>query len=339
MESLRRSLHRSPLDLRTYKNYPYQFDGMEKYLDRIREKKSRLDALRPLPAIAVQNLKNSLNLEWTYHSNGIEGNTLTLRETKMVIEDGLTVKGKTLREHFEAINHQDAIDFIESLATPGYTLKTADILSVHGLVLQKIEKEFAGRYRNSGVRISGANFIPPNALKIDDLMEDLIHWVNDENNQMNIVVKAAIFYHRLVWIHPFFDGNGRTARLVFNLLFLKEGFPPAIILKNDRKKYSDALNKANQGDYSKLALLVLQALERSLDIYLANLTNTYDDYQPISDLVGEQGFPYGQEYVSLLARQGKIDAFKEGRNWLTNKNAVLKYMDLRERKRMKTNRE
>lgn len=318
-----------------WKDYPYQFEGLEKYLDRIQEKKSRLDALRPLLAFAIQNLKNSLTLEWTYHSNSIEGNTLTLQETKMVIEDGLTIKGKSLREHFEAVNHQDAIEFIESLATPAYRFKTSDILTVHGLVLQKIEKAYAGRYRNSGVRISGANFVPPNALKIDDLMDDLIRWVNDENNRLNVAVKAAIFHHRFVWIHPFFDGNGRTARLVFNLLFLKEGFPPAIILKNDRKKYYDALNKANQGDYAKLLLLVLQALERSLDIYLSSLTNQYEDYQSISDLVNEPEIPYGQEYVSLLARQGKIDAFKEGRNWLTTKEAVLQYMELRERKRGK----
>ena len=115
---------------------------------------------------------------------------------------------------------------------------------------------------------------------------------------------------------------------------MKEGFPPAIILKNDRKKYYDALNSANNGDYSKLLLLILQASERSLDIYLGSLNNTYNDYQPISMIVEEEGVPYGQEYVSLLARQGKIDAFKEGRNWLTTKDAILDYIEKRERKRI-----
>jgi Fic family protein len=317
-----------------WKNYPYQFDGLDQHLARIQEKKTKLDALRPLPAAALQNIKNSLALEWTYNSNSIEGNTLTLQETKMVIEDGLTIRGKSLREHFEAVNHQEAIEFVEQLVADQYVLKASDILSVHGLVLQKIEKEFAGRYRNSGVRISGANFAPPNALKVDALMEDLIHWVNDETNALDIVLKASIFHHRFVWIHPFFDGNGRTVRLMFNLLLMKTGYPPAIILKNDRKKYYDALNKANLGDYSKLLLLVLQALERSLDIYLGNFTNTYEDYQSITDIVSEPNFPYNQEYVSLLARRGKIDAFKEGRNWLTSRAAVLQYMDLRQRKRV-----
>ena len=318
-----------------WKSYPYQFEGLDQHLARIQEKKSRLDALRPLPAAALQNIKNSLTLEWTYNSNSIEGNTLTLQETKMVIEDGLTIRGKSLREHFEAVNHQEAIELVEQLVADRNVLNTIDILSVHALVLQKIEKEYAGRYRNSGVRISGANFAPPNALKVDALMEDLIHWVNAETNAMDMVLKACIFHHRFVWIHPFFDGNGRTVRLIFNLLLMKAGFPPAIILKNDRKKYYDALNKANLGDYSKLLLLVLQALERSLDIYLGNFTNTYEDFQSITDIVSEPDFPYGQEYISLLARQGKIGAFKEGRNWLTSKNAVLKYMELRKRKNAK----
>ncbi|MBX2964036.1 MAG: Fic family protein [Cyclobacteriaceae bacterium] len=319
-----------------WKTYNWHFEGVEKHLSRIETKKSRLDAFRPIPGYALQKIKESLSLEWTYNSNSIEGNTLTLQETKLVIEEGITIKGKSLREHFEAINHQDAIGYVEDLVSVQYKLKAADILSVHALVLQRIEKEFAGRYRTSGVRISGANFVPPNALKIHDYMDELIEWVNKETKKLHPVVMATIFHHRFVWIHPFFDGNGRTVRLIFNLLMMKAGYPPAIILKNDRKKYYDALNKANQHDYSKLLLLVLQALERTLDIYLSSLNNTYDDYQPIADIVSEPEFPYGQEYVSLLARQGKIDAFKEGRNWLTTKKAVTDYIAHRERKRTLT---
>lgn len=311
--------------MESWKTFPYTFDGYDRHLARLLEKKSRLDALRPLPPAALKNIRDSLTVEWTYHSNSIEGNTLSLQETKMVIEDGLTVKGKSLREHFEAVNHREAVVFVEKLATEPGQLDASDILNVHTLVLQQIEKEFAGRYRNAGVRIAGANFVPPNALKVAALMDELIAWVNDPDNALPVVVKATVFHHRFVWIHPFFDGNGRTVRLVFNLLLMKAGFPPAIILKNDRKKYYDALNKANQGDYAKLLLLVMQALERSLDIYLGNLLNNYDDYKPISDLVEEPAFPYGQEYVSLLARRGKIDAFKEGRDWWTSRKAVEAY--------------
>lgn len=315
-----------------WQEYPYHFEGLEKQLARILQKKAELDQLRPIPTYALKSIKESLRIEWTYNSNSIEGNTLTLQETKMVIEEGFTIKGKSLREHFEAVNHQEAIELVESLISDSYILKETDILNIHELVLQKIEKEFAGRFRTSGVRISGANFVPPNALKIDEYITELTDWTN--NSDMNIVLKSAIFHHRFVWIHPFFDGNGRTARLLFNLLLMKEGFPPAIILKNDRKKYYDALNSANNGNYSKLVLLILQALERSLDIYLGSLNNTYDDYQTITNIVSEANVPYGQEYVSLLARQGKIDAFKEGRNWLTTKEAVLDYIEKRDRKRV-----
>lgn len=314
-----------------WQDYPYQFEGFEKQLERILQKKTELDKLRPIPSYTLKSIKESLMLEWTYNSNSIEGNTLTLQETKMVIEEGFTIKGKSLREHFEAVNHQEAIEFVESLISDKNKLNKTDILRVHYLVLQKIEKDFAGIYRSSGVRISGANFIPPSALKVDELVHELIEWVN--SSDINIIVKSVIFHHRFVWIHPFFDGNGRTVRLLFNLLLMREGFPPAIILKNDRKKYYDALNLANNGNYSKLMLLVLQALERSLDIYLSSLNNNYEEYRPISNLVEEEKLPYGQEYVSLLARKGKIDAFKEGRNWLTTKDAVLNYIENRERKR------
>lgn len=322
--------------MKDWKTYPYQFEGFEKQLQRIEEKKSQLDNLRPIPAIAIKNIKKSLTLEWTYNSNSIEGNTLTLQETKMVVEEGFTVKGKSLREHFEALNHADAIEFVEDLASKENPLSFSNILEVHSLVLQRIEKEFAGRFRNSGVRISGANFVPPNALKVPDLIEDLIDWTN--SNSLHTVIKSAIFHHRFVWVHPFFDGNGRTVRLLFNLLLMKDGFPPAIILKNDRKKYYDALNKANQHDYSKLLLLIFQAVERSLDIYLSSLNNSYDDYLPISAIVQEERVPYGAEYLSLLARTGKIDAFKEGRNWLTTEESIRNYIVNRDRKRILNNK-
>ncbi|WP_304344823.1 Fic family protein [Chryseobacterium koreense] len=322
--------------MKDWKTYPYQFEGFKKQLQRIEEKKSQLDNLRPIPAIAIKNIKKSLTLEWTYNSNSIEGNTLTLQETKMVVEEGFTVKGKSLREHFEALNHADAIEFVEDLASKENPLSVSNIFEVHSLVLQRIEKEFAGRFRNSGVRISGANFVPPNALKVPDLIEDLIDWTN--SNSLQTIIKSAIFHHRFVWVHPFFDGNGRTVRLLFNLLLMKDGFPPAIILKNDRKKYYNALNKANQHDYSKLLLLIFQAVERSLDIYLSSLNNSYDDYLPISTIVQEDRVPYGAEYLSLLARTGKIDAFKEGRNWLTTEESIRNYIANRDRKRILNNK-
>ena len=124
-----------------------------------------------------------------------------------------------------------------SIINDNYVLRSIDILSLHGLVLRSIEEDFAGRLRNGGVRISGANFVPPNANKVSDLLDELIDFINTNPLELNDIELATIFHHKLVWIHPFFDGNGRTVRLIFNLYLMKLGFPPAIILKNDRKKY------------------------------------------------------------------------------------------------------
>lgn len=300
-------------------------DKLQGLLERIEEKKTRLTRNRPISSAALERLREGLAIEWTYNSNAIEGNTITLQETRVIILDGITAGGKSLREHFETLNHHEAILALEQMVRTDYRLKAADILRIHGLVLQRIEKEFAGRYRNGGVRIIGANFTPSNALKVDDLMEELIAWVN-EKNSVPIVMKAAIFHHRMVCIHPFFDGNGRTVRLIYNLILMSAGYPPAIILKQDRKKYYDALNKANQGNYDKLLLLILQALERSLDIYLSNLDNDQNNYRPISGLLKEMDIPYGQEYLSLLIRRGKIAGYKEGRNWVTTADAIETYI-------------
>jgi Fic family protein len=297
------------------------------------EKKRILQSSRPLPNIALNKIKESLSIEWTYNSNSIEGNSLTLRETQMVIQEGITIKGKSLREHFETHNHDKAIDFLFSIVNEHYVLRSIDILSLHGLVLRSIEEDFAGRIRNAGVRITGANFVPPNANKVSDLLDDLIQFINTNPLQLNDIELATVFHHKLVWIHPFFDGNGRTVRLVMNLLLMRCGFPPAIILKNDRKKYYEALNQANGGNYQKLTLLMCQAVERTLNIYINALPGNDNEYIEISNLVQEPNMPYGQEYISLLARQGKIDAYKEGRNWLTTREAVENYIATRKRKR------
>ncbi|MFB0924712.1 MAG: Fic family protein [Vicingaceae bacterium] len=297
--------------------------------ERLNEKVASLNKLRPLPQAAISKIKEALQIEWTYNSNSIEGNTLSLRETQMVLQEGITISGKSLREHFEAKNHETAIIYLYTLIKKNYKITSGDILSLHGFVLRSIEDEHAGRIRNGGVRISGANFTPPNARKIYDLLNELIVFVNDNPLNLNDIELATVFHHKMVWIHPFFDGNGRTVRLAMNLLLMSKGYPPAIILKNDRKKYYVALNQANKGNYQKLMLLMCQASERTLNIYLSAMPNTDYDYQSITDIVKEPSIPYGQEYVSLLARQGKIDAHKEGRNWVTTQKAVEDYILLK----------
>ena len=293
---------------------------------RIEAKKQALDAARPLPPYVRDRLRDDFTVEWTYNSNSIEGNTLTLAETKMVLEDGITVGGKTLREHFEAINHQKAIAFLEDLTQVSTDMRAIDILSIHRLVLANIMDDFAGRFRPGMVRIMGANFTPPNARKVPDLLEELINYVNANPLGYSPLMLATLFHHRFVWIHPFNDGNGRTVRLAFNLLLIRAGYPPAVILSTDRKKYLSALNRANRGDYNNLLLMMYQAVERSLNIYISSIGGDYEDYEPTAAIAQDPAIPYGQEYLSLLARKGRIDAYKEGRAWLTTKSAVEAYM-------------
>jgi len=304
---------------------------LQPFFDRLQAKRDLLNNSRPMPAIALRKIREAISIEWIYNSNSIEGNTLSLRETQMVLQDGITIKGKSLREHFEAKNHEKALDYLYKLSSKSYQINSGDILSIHSLILNSIEDDYAGRLRNSGVRISGANFVPPNAQRVSGLLDDLIEFVIKNPLKLNDLELATVFHHRFVWIHPFFDGNGRTVRLAMNLLLLKVGYTPAIILKNDRKKYYTALNSANNDNYEKLMLLMAQAVERTLNIYLNALPDSNSDYKEISNLVEEANLPYGMEYISLLARQGKIDAYKEGRNWLTSEEAVNNYIKTRKR--------
>jgi len=299
---------------------------MNNLLLRIQKKKKQLDQLRPIPTVILEKLKKQLALEWTYNSNAIEGNTLTLQETRLVLEEGITIKGKPLREHFEAKNHEKAIQYLEKIIQQNFKCTESRIFEIHKLVLDGIEEDVAGRYRNGQIRIIGANFIPPAGHKVPDLMAEFIKEVTIREKKESILSLATFTHHRFVWIHPFFDGNGRTARLLMNLLLMKEGYPPAIILKNDRKKYYDALNQANQGNYEKLTLLMGQAIERSLDIYISAFsTHSNEEYLPLSQLAPLT--PYSAEYLGLLARRGLIDAYKEGRNWVSTKKAMDIYLD------------
>jgi len=236
-------------------------------LDLLKEKKDVLDTHRPLPQELVQNLDDWFRVELTYTSNAIEGNTLTRRETALVIEKGLTVGGKSLIEHLEATNHVAAIDWVQAqLDRQPQNISQRDILDIHSLILKGIDDSNAGHYRSIPVRILGSTVIMPNAMKIPDLMAEFIKWLM---RSMHPVQLASEAHYRLVSIHPFVDGNGRTARLLMNMILLMSGYPPAIIRKRNRLAYIGALEKAQLGgsmdDYQKL---IYKSVERSLDLYL-----------------------------------------------------------------------
>lgn len=240
----------------------------ENVLDRIDEKKKVLDSKRPLPQATLKSLEEKIKLELTYNSNGIEGNTLTLRETKVVLE-GITIAGKNLREHLEAINHKDAIEFLEEIIAKKEDLSEYFIKNIHSIILKEIDKENAGRYRTENVVISGANHVPPESIIVPEYMEKLIIRYNNWKEKYHPVIVAALLHSEFVKIHPFIDGNGRTARLLLNFELIKEGFPPIIIKKNDRLKYYESLDiAALTGEYTDFVKLVIKREEEMLDLYL-----------------------------------------------------------------------
>ncbi len=229
--------------------------------------KEALDAARPLPIHTAASLRDKLALEWTYHSNAIEDNTLALRETKVVLE-GITVGGKSLREHVEVTNHRDAILYVEEVVARNDAFSEWQIKNIHSLLLNGIDESEAGRYRPENVVITGASAAPPGFLPLAEEMAAMLEW-HQHAGPAHSVQRAAELHTRFVKIHPFIDGNGRTGRLLLNFELMKAGYPPAIIRKEDRLAYYDALDIACvSGACDDITQLVAEAVQRSLSTYL-----------------------------------------------------------------------
>jgi Fic family protein len=302
----------------------------------IENKFSKLNKLRPLPPSALRKLREHFRIEMTYNSNAIEGNSLTQKETFLVVNEGLTVKGKPLKDHLEATDHHAALEYLEDIVehTKKATISEHLLKSLHQIITKTTEKEWAGKYRDSNVIIGGADHRPPEAITIPEHMKNLMSWLKENYKALHIVECAALFHHKLVHIHPFFDGNGRTARLAMNVLLMESGFPLVIILKNDRKKYYRVLAAADSGNLKPLVSFIAQAVERSLEIYLNSLTpasQKKEKYIRLSELA--ENSTYSAKYLNLLVREGKLEAHKEGRVWLSTKEALERYIEGRSRKR------
>lgn len=202
--------------------------------------KKKLDLHRPFSPITIKNLSEDILLRWTYHSNAIEGNRLTLLETKVVLE-GIAVGGKTLKDHFEAINHRNAIYYVEDIIRKEVPFSEWQIRNIHQLILKNIDDDNAGRYRQQNVLISGATTTPPDYTLLNDKMAQLVDWYNSEAYKLHPVERAAKMHVDFVGIHPFLDGNSRTSRLLMNLELLKAGYPPCVITVENRLAYYEAL--------------------------------------------------------------------------------------------------
>lgn len=238
IEALQLAESRLSYHVKSFNNQPL--------LKKINSLKQELDKHRPLDKTHLQKLINYYKVEYTYDSNRIEGNTLTLKETALVIEKGMTIRGKSVQEHFETVNHAEAVDLLYDFVQKKSELNEFLLKQIHALVLRGIDKHNAGKYRNVNVRISGSKYEPPQPFMLNKLMEDYFLFYQEQKGKMHPVVLAAEMHERLVTIHPFIDGNGRTARLVMNLVLMQAGFPITNISseQENRLTYYESLELA-----------------------------------------------------------------------------------------------
>jgi Fic family protein len=235
-------------------------------------KKSQLDQLRPLSLEALGNLEHYYDLEITYSSNAIEGNTLSPVETTLVIEQGITIAGKPLKDHLEALDHYDAIRYLRGLARETNKLSESDIRNLHRLVLQRSRPDIAGQYATLAryVRTESGRHEFPSPAEIPALMGDLSVWLKTAPETAETAFAA---HRRLVEIHPFNDGNGRTARLLMNLVLIRSGYPPVAVRPEDRLAYIKALQLSQAGKgHESIETLLYQRLDATLSEYLAVLS-------------------------------------------------------------------
>ena len=246
---------------------------IEERLTEVDELQKRWLEQKPLNAVQLQKMIEYFTVEYTYESNRIEGNTLTLKETDLVVNQGLTISGKSMNEHLEAINHAEASDYIRDLIIRKEDINKRTLLEIHGIVLKSIDRLNAGRYRTVNVRISGSEHIPPEHVLVEDFMKDYFVYYERNKSRTHPVILAAEMHERLVSIHPFVDGNGRTARLVMNLILLRHGYTIAN-LKGDlssRLRYYKTLediqvHNAPDDFYNVIIDAVVTSLSRHLEL-------------------------------------------------------------------------
>lgn len=225
---------------------------------------------RPLNQLQLRKMEEYFNLNYTYESNRIEGNTLTLQETYLVVNDGITVGGKSVREHLEVINHSEAISYLGEIIQNKTVFSERVLKEIHHLILKGIDRENAGVYRSIGVRISGSSHLPPEPYMLLPLMEEVFVFYKENKSVLHPVILAAEMHEQIVRIHPFIDGNGRTCRLIMNLILMQNGYPIANIkgeLEN-RLRYYNALETAPEDAknsfYTLIAETVIQALKEHI---------------------------------------------------------------------------
>lgn len=260
---------------------------MDKLLRQITLKKAELDRLRQQAPGALVNLEHAHDLELTYTSNAIEGNTLSAAETALVVEKGITIGGKPLRDHLEAIDHHEAISYVRELARGGTPLTERAVRDLHSLVVKRSAPEIAGRYADQSryVVTETGRHVFPSPAEVPALMGDFAAWLSAAPDTP---ASAFAAHWRLVDIHPFNDGNGRTARLLMNLMLIRGGYPPVAVRPEDRPAYVHALQQAQAGKGTEtFEGLLHERLDATLNDYLQALREALS--APAADASDSQG--------------------------------------------------
>ncbi len=241
--------------------------GRSSVLSHIEQKKARLNEMRPLTPGEVKRLQDAFMVEFTYNSNAIEGNTLTLKETAMVLE-GMTVDQRPLKDHLEAVGHRDAFLYVEDIAKQDTPLNETIIKNIHSLVLMN-QPEDKGVFRRIPVRIVGAYTEPVQPYLIEPKITELLKNHKERKASMTVIERVARFHLEFEGIHPFIDGNGRTGRLLLNLDLIRNGYPPINVKFADRKRYYDAFDAFyRDGSADAMIDLIAEYVEDRLDEYL-----------------------------------------------------------------------
>ncbi len=241
----------------------------QQILDRLTAKQETVARARPLPEVTIRSLLDDFLIRYAHETTAIEGNTLSLRETQVILEQGITVGGKTLREHLEIINVRDAWRELQDLVQHRTEVTEDTILTLHRLLTKEVLGEDAGRYRRVPVYISGSMHVPPNWVKVAGLMAEFVAGIRQGPGAEHPVPFAALAHVRLAGIHPFVDGNGRVCRMLVNLLLMRSGYPPALYTTVNRTAYMKALESAQFRDQPEpFIMITAQAAEFLLDRYL-----------------------------------------------------------------------
>lgn len=305
-------------------------------LHRMNKLTEEFDQIRMSIPDIVPKLIRMYKSKYAYHTIALEGNTLSPGETELVIEQGMTIGGKSLREHLEAKNIPEALEvIIEISKTPKRRLVLADILDIHKLTMKGIEESDPGEFRKGFVGISGTKYLPPPAYELKPLLQTMLDYINSPPKEITHIELAFKAHLWCVYIHPFNDGNGRVARLLTGLILLRYGYPPMIIRNEHRRRYIASIRAVeSKSAFKPYYQFMSDEFISTLMAYVlgAKQETSADAVIPLADAARSYGLNPG--YLGLRARTGGIPAFKEGKLWYVRQKDIEEYVKKRTRRQL-----